>query len=102
MTIDYRNNFCEQIRGCNTRSEAAGVYAGALLRLSMASAFWKDINEEVMQKWSPSGLEWIKRVAWKLASTPVPCPEIDPQCETLHLIEVAIRKEFAGEATPPR
>ena len=53
---------------CRTRAEAAEVYAAFLLTESDGVLWrWPEINREILARWSPSGLRWIKRRAWKIA-----------------------------------
>ena len=45
-----------------TRKQIAQSY-----RLGLMSSFktdWAAVNKLILQRWSPSGLEWIKKQAW--------------------------------------
>ena len=50
----------------STRDSVALVYAMALR--TNAHIDWKRVNGAILLRWSPSGLEYIKRHAWKRAT----------------------------------
>lgn len=45
-----------------TRASVAIAYAACL---SDEQADWRSINQAIIDRWSPSGLDYIKRQAWK-------------------------------------
>lgn len=52
---------------CRTRKEAAEVYARALDCTGRPHAFeWAALNDLVAEKWSKSGLKYVKQEAWKI------------------------------------
>jgi len=48
--------------------EVARVYADALRKSKHPSWFWADINSAIIERWSLSALDRIKRRAWQIAS----------------------------------
>lgn len=54
--------------GCaRTRDVAADIYARVLAKTGPAGPHWKLLNEAVTDRWSPAGLEYVKKRAWKIA-----------------------------------
>lgn len=51
-----------------SRNEMAVGYAGILRMGGTGWSRWSDLNAVIIERWSPSGLEYIKRRAWKLAA----------------------------------
>lgn len=49
------------------RNEMAEEYATLLITAPANSEGWPLLNEAIIRRWSPSGLEYIKRQAWKIA-----------------------------------
>jgi hypothetical protein len=49
-----------------TRRDVAADYAASLVYGKRED--WATINMAIIERWSPSGLKWIKREAWKLAA----------------------------------
>lgn len=47
------------------RKDIALTYAMALLSSERNIVDWKKVNEAIIARWSFSGLEWIKKAAWK-------------------------------------
>ena len=47
------------------QSDVAKTYALAII--SQEDIDWKKINQEIMNRWSKSGLARVKRMAWKIA-----------------------------------
>ena len=75
------------IAAARTRDDAATVYALAIVgRLPFRG--WKPVNEAIIEKWSVSGLRYIKERAWKLAAS----ARAD-RAERSHL-EAAIRRDL--------
>ena len=56
------------------QKEVAWTYGMALLseRRGRDNPDWKAINAAILDRWKPSGLERIKRTAWKLATGETP------------------------------
>lgn len=50
-----------------TRDEMADEYADLLLTRPADWGVWPLLNVAIIDRWSLSGLEYIKRKAWKLA-----------------------------------
>lgn len=48
-----------------TREEMARRYAG-LLALPVVIGATRELNRAIERRWSPNGLDWIKRRAWQL------------------------------------
>jgi hypothetical protein len=48
------------------RDEAAEEYAGMLELNGTAWAEWHSVNEAIIQRWSVSGLRYVKERAWQL------------------------------------
>ncbi len=46
------------------RRGVAAVYGGAL-RMEFGLTDWKCVNRAILERWSMSGLRWIKHLAWK-------------------------------------
>lgn len=71
-----------------TRDAVAGTYAILLLEMRdrRAEYDWPKINAAILEKWSPSGLEYIKRSAWKQAH--------------LGTVEIVTRAPFWKECSP--
>jgi hypothetical protein len=59
------------INPARTRKEIAPFYADAILmeHYKEADPDWMDINEHIRNRWSQSGLEYIKRLAWKIVDS---------------------------------
>jgi len=49
-----------------TRLDVARLYASGI-EVYPDGPNWGTVNAAILQCWSPSGLNWIKREAWKLA-----------------------------------
>lgn len=47
-----------------TRRVIAQTYTLALRKSKSSEVDWKRINEAIIERWSLSGLEWIKNQAW--------------------------------------
>ncbi len=54
----------EQINKCKTRNAAAEIYADMLFQMKGAS--FESVNQTILQKWSLSGLKYIKKRAWDI------------------------------------
>lgn len=66
------DTFVKEIGVCRTRNDAAAIYAKAL-RLWAGSYYvgaWEGLNKAILDRWSRSGLIFIKEKAWKLAAAP--------------------------------
>lgn len=50
---------------CRTREDGAKLYA-VLLSNYGTNADWRYINQAVIDRWSVSGLEWVKNRAWQI------------------------------------
>lgn len=59
------DTYAQRVALAKDRKEASDLYADAMLALGMASDEWPDINKAIMQRWSRSGLIWIKNRAWR-------------------------------------
>lgn len=57
----------DDIAAARTRDDAATAYALAIVQPVPFQA-WKPINEAIIEKWSLSGLRYVKDRAWKLAA----------------------------------
>lgn len=57
-----------------TRAVVAQDYAAALVYGDRQD--WTTINMAITERWSKSGLEWIKREAWKQAQAPRNLPRV--------------------------
>jgi hypothetical protein len=55
-------NIIKQINKCKTRQEAAEIYADMLCVMEGGS--FGSVNEAIIEKWSMSGLKYIKKMAW--------------------------------------
>lgn len=55
----------DRIRAAKTRKDAAAVYADALREWTTDGVSWPEINGAILARWSVSGLDWIKKLAWK-------------------------------------
>ena len=51
---------------CKTRDDVAVVYANLLIKCNALNT-WSEINKEIIDRWSYSGLEYVKTKAWKIA-----------------------------------
>ena len=60
--MDEIADIIEQINKCKTRNEAAEIYADMLFQMKGAS--FESVNKIIIQKWSLSGLKYIKKRAW--------------------------------------
>lgn len=47
-----------------TRRDVAKTYALALRSSERNRVDWKKVNRAIIDRWSPSGLDWIKQQAW--------------------------------------
>ncbi len=57
----------QQLREAKNRYEAAGAYANGVAAHSRRVYLnWPTINRYIVNRWSKSGLIFIKREAWKL------------------------------------
>lgn len=57
----------DRIAGCKNRNEAAVVYAEAIgAHPPGAEGPWSRINAAIKERWSMSGLAYIKERAWKI------------------------------------
>mgnify|MGYP001563053814 CR=1 FL=1 len=61
--IEDQMNYKEDLAACETRDEAAAVYAKAIL---IGLANWPKLNRAIIDKWSVNGLKYVKERAWKL------------------------------------
>ena len=46
-----------------TRRDIADLY-GIAIRIDFGQTDWSVVNHAIMDRWSISGLKWIKRLAW--------------------------------------
>lgn len=53
--------------GRKTREDCAQRYAVMLRKFGLAAPAWASINAELLARYKPSGLDWIKKRAWKIA-----------------------------------
>lgn len=51
---------------CPTRPAHATGYAALLCTLGPLDPSWPEINAEILARYKPSGLAWIKRRAWEI------------------------------------
>ena len=77
----------ELLGDCSVRREAAALYATFILERQgkPEGEFWGPFNKAIAERWSPAGLEHIKREAWKIVHamtkerrTAAPSPEVNP------------------------
>lgn len=62
--IELRNErMIDAIKNCKTRDEAIHIYKDAIIMLGIE---WSKFNNAIIEKWSISGLKYIKHNAWKL------------------------------------
>lgn len=47
------------------RADAASEYAAGM-QYALSDIDWKRVNAALIERWSESGLAWIKRKAWKM------------------------------------
>lgn len=67
-TIKHRGrDYAAAIYRCHGRAEAADLYADGLVTYGPDGLDWKQVNGAILNKWTPSGLKWIKQQAWKRA-----------------------------------
>ena len=52
---------------CKTRKDYAREYAFLLQTVDLGSPSWKEINAEILERYTMSGLIWIKTRAWRIA-----------------------------------
>ena len=52
-----------------TRREVAEVYALGVRLRAYNILDWRRVNTAIVERWSVSGLTWIKREAWKMGLT---------------------------------
>ena len=60
-------DYAAAIDRCHGRYEAADLYADGLQTYGPDGVDWRQVNGAILRKWTPSGLEWIKRRAWRIA-----------------------------------
>ena len=53
------------VRGQQNREDMARWYQFALLTQPHSGEYWERLNKAIIKKWSKSGLEYIKKQAWK-------------------------------------
>ena len=65
MNMDYEmDNLLTAIRDPKvTRDDVAGLYADAI-KHGYTFDSWRVVNTEIIERWSKSALEYIKREAW--------------------------------------
>lgn len=51
-----------------TRNEVAENYAQGLRTHGISWPHWPHVNAAIQRRWSPSGLAYIKKRAWKIAT----------------------------------
>lgn len=49
------------------RNDIAIMYAHAMLEAPLHTTDWPSINNAIIERWSVSGLDYIKHRAWKIA-----------------------------------
>ena len=60
--IDHRNELIiEAINKSETREDAIRIYTDLI---PMSSVDWTTVNKIIVEKWSVSGLKYIKKHAW--------------------------------------
>ena len=52
-----------------SRDEIAEAYADLLVEKPATWGVWPTLNLAIMDRWSRSGLEYVKRRAWRLAAS---------------------------------
>lgn len=60
-------DYAAAIDRCHGRDEAADLYADGLATYGPDGMDWKQVNGAILRRWTPSGLDWIKKKAWKRA-----------------------------------
>ena len=66
--IKYRGrDYAAAIDTCASVRAASELYADALRTYGPDGVDWRQVNGAILRKWTPSGLEWIKRRAWRIA-----------------------------------
>jgi hypothetical protein len=63
--IDTTNVMLNEIKQGCTQKQLASTYGLALL--SSDPTDWRAVNEAIIERWSASGLERVKTLAWKYA-----------------------------------
>ena len=65
--MDEIDGIIKQINECKTRNEAAELYADMLFKTKGASFESVTlIHKAIIEKWSLSGLKYIKKLAWDI------------------------------------
>lgn len=68
-TADPGHFTAQALAAQRTREDAAAYYSCVLGRLGPSHPWWITINRAIIDRWSESGLEWIKRKAWGALGT---------------------------------
>lgn len=55
------------VRACRNRQDMAAAYAILLREYGPEYPGWPQLNAAILRRWSPSGLAYIKRLAWQMA-----------------------------------
>lgn len=65
--IEHRiaNDYATAIDNCKTAKDAAALYADGLATYGPDGMAWRTVNGAILNRWSPSTLERIKRSAWR-------------------------------------
>jgi hypothetical protein len=55
----------EKLKAVKNRQDAAKVYEEAFHRATVGQVDWEKLNTYILERWSMSGLKYIKDLAWK-------------------------------------
>lgn len=63
---DCENVLLREIAEPQVKRKSVAMTYGLAMRSSERDRIdWKNVNAAILARWSPSGLDWIKKFAWK-------------------------------------
>jgi len=76
---EKRTSHEEAVKVAKNRDDMAVYYSVCIFIYKGDDPIWQRINSAILQRWTPSGLEYIKKTAWKIIKANQKAP-VDPNC----------------------